>query len=70
MPSIKVSRASINKIIEFEVTSREVYTRKYERPIWPEGFSGITIGIGYDLGYVTVKQFMEDWGGVLSGADL
>ncbi|MEK6245256.1 MAG: hypothetical protein AABM33_12255 [Pseudomonadota bacterium] len=29
---------------------------------WPGGDSGITIGIGYDLGYVTVDQFESDWG--------
>jgi GH24 family phage-related lysozyme (muramidase) len=35
---------------------------------WPGGQSGITIGIGYDLGYVTVDQFESDWGYVLSKA--
>lgn len=29
---------------------------------WPGGDSGVTIGIGYDLGYVTVDQFEFDWG--------
>ena len=33
---------------------------------WPGGGSGITLGIGYDLGYVTVKQFEQDWGKILS----
>jgi GH24 family phage-related lysozyme (muramidase) len=33
---------------------------------WPGGFSGVTIGIGYDLGYVTVDQFDSDWGDVLT----
>ena len=28
---------------------------------WPGGDSGITLGIGYDLGYVTVDQFESDW---------
>ena len=28
---------------------------------WPGGESGVTIGIGYDLGYVTVPQFRDDW---------
>jgi len=31
-------------------------------PYWPGGASGITIGIGYDLGYCTVDQFESDWG--------
>jgi GH24 family phage-related lysozyme (muramidase) len=34
---------------------------------WPGGSSGVTIGIGYDLGYVTVDQFESDWGPYLSG---
>ena len=29
---------------------------------WPGGASGVTIGIGYDLGYVTVDQYESDWG--------
>jgi GH24 family phage-related lysozyme (muramidase) len=37
---------------------------------WPGGSSGITIGIGYDLGYVTVDQFESDWGEFLSLQDI
>jgi GH24 family phage-related lysozyme (muramidase) len=33
---------------------------------WPGGGSGITIGIGYDLGYATVDQFESDWGPYLA----
>src|SRR5205807_2124248 len=33
---------------------------------WPGGSSGITLGIGYDLGYVTVDQFESDWGACLN----
>ncbi len=33
---------------------------------WPGASSGVTIGIGYDLGYVTVDQFEFDWGPYLS----
>ena len=29
---------------------------------WPGASSGITIGVGYDLGYVTREQFRKDWG--------
>jgi hypothetical protein len=28
---------------------------------WPRGESGITIGYGYDLGYVTESEFVNDW---------
>ncbi len=34
---------------------------------WPGGNSGITIGVGYDLGQVTADQFEADWGPHLSG---
>lgn len=37
---------------------------------WPKGASGITIGIGYDLGYVTVDQFESDWGAILTAEQL
>ncbi|MFA5180803.1 MAG: pesticin C-terminus-like muramidase [Syntrophales bacterium] len=37
---------------------------------WPGGASGITIGIGYDLGYVTVDQFESDWGEFLPTQDI
>lgn len=28
---------------------------------WPGEASGITLGIGYDLGFATAQQFEEDW---------
>ena len=28
---------------------------------WPGEASGITLGVGYDLGFGTTKQFVEDW---------
>ncbi len=37
---------------------------------WPGGDSGITIGIGYDLGYVTADEFAKDWKDILAPADL
>ena len=33
---------------------------------WPGGASGITIGVGYDLGFATADQFEEDWSPFLS----
>ena len=37
---------------------------------WPGGSSGITIGVGYDLGFVTEAQFEEDWSSFLSGDEI
>ena len=61
-----ISKKSIDLIIKHEIGGREVYTKKYERPIWAGGESGITIGIGADLGYTSDKQFMLDWSGVIN----
>ncbi len=36
---------------------------------WPGGESGITIGIGYDLGFATAAQFKSDWGDFLPAGD-
>lgn len=58
------------KVVEFEVTSESVYKRKYIRPEKPGADSGITIGIGYDLGYNTAAQIEEDLKGLVSDADL
>src|SRR6266498_4516281 len=37
---------------------------------WPGGTSGITIGIGYDLGNITVDRFESDWGDVLPASQI
>lgn len=36
---------------------------------WPGGASGITIGIGYDLGYCSPDEFSGDWKDCLSDED-
>jgi GH24 family phage-related lysozyme (muramidase) len=57
-----ISPDAVALIIAFEVTSRAAYERLYRAPIWPGGASGVTIGIGYDLGYVGAERFENDWG--------
>lgn len=37
---------------------------------WPGESSGITIGIGYDLGFATAEEFGEDWSPYLSGDEI
>jgi GH24 family phage-related lysozyme (muramidase) len=37
---------------------------------WPGGESGITIGIGYDLGFSTEEQFEADWSPFLSSDEI
>lgn len=60
------SQAAIDLIIACEVTSAEHYRRRLSRPTWPEEASGVTIGIGYDLGYQTRDGFVRDWSAHLS----
>lgn len=45
----------------FEVSGKAVYEQKYIHPILPGVSSGLTIGIGYDMGYVKPEDFDEDW---------
>lgn len=37
---------------------------------WPRHLSGITLGYGYDLGYVTVDQLESDWEGCFTDEEL
>ena len=59
-----ISRKSIELIIQHEIGGRNVYEKKYQKPIWPGGQSGLTLGIGWDAGYNTEKQFFSDWKGL------
>lgn len=57
-----VSKKSIQLIIDSEISSISAYKSKYKYPTWPRSDSGVTIGIGYDLGYVSRNKFEADWG--------
>ena len=61
-----ISRKAIELIIQHEIGGRAVYDKKYQKPIWAGGQSGCTIGIGWDMGYNTEKQFLADWSGNLN----
>jgi GH24 family phage-related lysozyme (muramidase) len=60
-----ISERAIKLIMSFEVTSEQAYARKYQGVTWPKGASGVTIGIGYDVGYVTRTWLHEDWDGLI-----
>jgi hypothetical protein len=68
--SLECSRLSLDAIVEFEVTSAAAYEKKYRRPIWPGGGSGVTIGIGYDLGVTAKADIESDWRGHVSDVEL
>jgi len=61
-----ISRKAIEMIMNFEIGGKAYYEKALQKPTFPGGESGITIGVGYDLGYNTEKQFMEDWSGVIN----
>ena len=60
---MNISQKAIDQIIKFEVTSEELYNKRYLHPIWPGGDSGVTVGIGYDLGFNSSETIIRDWTG-------
>jgi Putative peptidoglycan binding domain len=44
-----------------EIGTPRIYKEKYTHSVWPTAKSGITIGIGYDLQFVTAAQLRADW---------
>lgn len=62
-----LSDKAYNLILKYEVGGGSAYYNKaLKHPCYPGGASGVTIGIGYDLGYNTKAQFANDWKSVLS----
>ena len=53
---------SLKLIFDFEVGGGESYYNKFlKNPTWPGEQSGVTIGVGYDTGYVNKTEFSNDW---------
>jgi GH24 family phage-related lysozyme (muramidase) len=68
--SLIVSTESMDMLISFEVTSKTAYDKKYQQPTWPGGASGVTIGIGFDLGYYSASDIKNAWAALISQNDL
>jgi len=62
---MRSSRAAVDLIVSHEVSSKATYEKKYQRPEWPGVQSGLTVGIGYDLGYNTAQDILHDWSNYL-----
>lgn len=58
---ITISQDAIDLIVAEEVSSEATYKARYQHPEWPGGESGITIGIGYDVGYASPEGLRADW---------
>jgi GH24 family phage-related lysozyme (muramidase) len=68
--NVRVSDDTVRMIIATEVSSQARYDQRYQSPLWPGGRSGVTIGIGYDVGYATADWIKEDWAGIIPDVDL
>jgi hypothetical protein len=66
-PSREIPSRAVAFIAREEVGSRRLYDIS-PRPGWPGGASGVTIGVGYDLGYQAT--FETDWAGLLTPAQI
>lgn len=68
--SLSVSRKGLQQMVRHEISSTSYYRKFLSHPTWPGGDSGVTIGIGYDLGYNSGRQTRTDWSGKLPEIDL
>lgn len=69
-PAGELSQSAFDLIVHFEIGSPTYYSRHLQRASYPGGASGVTIGIGYDLGYNTRERIKADWGGKVSTSTL
>lgn len=67
---VTVSETGVTLIIEHEVGGQSYYNSKLKRPTYPGGASGVTVGIGYDLGYNSKAQIRKDWEGIIPDSTL
>lgn len=67
---LPISLVSIEEIIADEDTSEFVYAKRYSKPEWPGGQSGVTIMLGYDLGYANHTKIDTDLKGKIPDAML
>jgi hypothetical protein len=62
-----LSTKGINSIIDWETSGKECYKKN---PIWPGESSGITIGVGWDLGQTPATETSRAWAPHLNAATL
>jgi hypothetical protein len=71
--SLKISKESVDVIIYFEVGARSYYDKAFAKPMvpaWRTTASGVTIGIGADLGYMSHAQIQKAFGEILNDRDI
>lgn len=68
--NLPISLAAVELIVAEEDTGENFYNKHYEHPEWPGGASGVTILLGYDLGYATRAKVIHDLQGKIPDAML
>jgi hypothetical protein len=62
---LTVSGKGLKLLVKHEISSVAYYRKFLSHPVWPGGSSGVTIGIGYDLGHNSASRMRKDWAGKL-----
>ncbi len=66
-----LNEASMQLILRFEVGGGKPYYERFlQSPTWPGEASGVTIGVGYDLGYNGSATIRNDWSAHLTEEDI
>jgi len=68
--SLTLSKKGFYQLVQHEISSPAYYKKRLQKPIWPGGASGVTVGIGYDLGYHRDYHIRRDWSPFVSDSDL
>jgi hypothetical protein len=59
---MNLSEEGLQFLLDQEVGGGEFYYNRFlKHPTWPGAFSGVTIGIGFDLGQVKKEEFADAW---------
>ena len=57
----RIGERAFTFILGHEITSRALYEAQHNAPQTPIHGSGVTIGVGYDLGWRTESDFRAEW---------
>lgn len=67
----QISETAYKVMIDYDTGGREYYEKALGgAPFWPGYSSGVTIGIGYDLGYSKEEEAVAAWSKHMTPADL
>ena len=68
--TLTASRQGLDQLVTFEITSPDNYRKRLTHPSWPGVESGVTVGIGYDLGMSRPAHARDAWTPYLDSATL